>query len=76
VDPADAARSAFYVRLEGQVDPQGRLRPDKRPGTGRGTRILRHAQFLEGKDPPAFHVRLQELEGWVFVCFVTVGVPA
>ena len=29
-DQAEAARSAFYARLERQVDPQGRLPPDER----------------------------------------------
>jgi hypothetical protein len=29
-DQADAARTAIYVRLERQVDPQGRLPPDER----------------------------------------------
>ena len=29
-DQAEAARSAFYARLERQVDPQGRLAPDER----------------------------------------------
>jgi hypothetical protein len=29
-DRAEAARLAFYARLERQVDPQGKLRPDER----------------------------------------------
>jgi hypothetical protein len=59
-DQAEAARSAFYARLERQVDPEGRLSPDERAaGPRRGARILCPAQFREGEDPSASHIRLR-----------------
>ena len=61
-DQAEAARSAFYARLERQVDPQGRLPPDERERRVRAAARAFSARLNSAKakkDPPAFHTSLE-----------------